>query len=202
MSAIRCITFCAALLASYGAPYAASLKVAPAQFIVHDVEPGKAYDIYAETGLRLSVYNDDDVARTWVLTTHRPSERGRWERGYGEIPDAKWCWFDRTEITVGANSRGYAHLFLRIPEEEQFYNQHWVVTLSIRGKGGTSFIGLGIDVRMQIETKSKTGSKVPPYGALGLQPSAVQFDTVAPRAGAWKNTYCCSITTPSPTNMK
>lgn len=180
MSAARYICFCAVLLAPYGAPYAASLKVSPAQFIVHDVEPGKVYDLFAESGARLSVYNDDDVARTWMLTTDRPSDRGRWERGYGEIPDATWCWFDKPEVTVGPNSRGYGHLFLRIPDEEQYYNQHWVVTLGVRGKEGTSFIGLAIDVRMQIETKSATGATVRPYGNLGLEPSAVRFDPVIP----------------------
>lgn len=180
MKLLRHSVLCALLLTT-GVSYAASLKVAPAQFIVHDVAPGTVYDIYEETGLRLSVYNDDDVARTWVLSAHRPSERGRWERGYGEIPDAKWCWFDKSEITVGPNSRGYAQLFLRVPEEEQYYNQHWVVTLGVRAKSGTSFIGLGIDVRVQIETKSKEDAVDPPYGALGLVPSAVQMNRV--RAG-------------------
>ena len=159
---------------------AASLKVAPARFIVHNVEPGTLYDIYGETGLRLTVYNDDDVSRTWVLSTHRPSERGHWEKGYAEIPDARWCWFDHDEITVEPNGKVYAHLFLRVPGEEKYYNQHWVVTLGVDGKPGGGGIALAADVRAQIETKSKADGTVKPDGPLGLTPSIIRFEDVAP----------------------
>jgi len=167
------------LLAVLSRSEAASLKVSPARFIVHNVEPGKLYDIYEETGVRLTVYNDDEVSRTWVLSTHRPSERGRWETGYGEIPDARWCWFDNDEITVEANSKAYAKLYLHIPGEEKYYNQHWVVTLNVGGKPGGG-LALAVDVRVQIETKSKVGLKTKPYGVLGLEPSMVRFEEVVP----------------------
>jgi hypothetical protein len=158
---------------------AASLKVSPARFIVHNVEPGRLYDIYKETGVRLTVYNDSDVSRTWNLSTHRPSERGRWETGYGEIPDATWCWFEMNEITVEPNSKAYANLYMKVPDEVQYYNQHWVVTLNVGGKPGRG-LALAVDVRVQIETKSKVGMTTKPYGLLGLEPSMVRFDNVVP----------------------
>ena len=158
---------------------AASLKVAPARFIVHNVRPGVPYDIYRETGLRLAVFNDDDATHTWVLSTHRPSERGRWETGYSEIPDARWCWFDRSEITVPPQGKAYAHLFLKVPDEEKYYNQHWVVTLGISAKPGRTGISLAADIRAQIETAGKMNLKERPAGPLGLEPSMVRFDHAA-----------------------
>jgi hypothetical protein len=168
------------LLGLAGRLEAASLKVSPARFIVHNVEPGKLYDLYKETRLRLTVYNDDTVSRTWVLSTHRPSERGRWEKGYAEIPDARWCWFDKDEITVEPNSKAYANLHLKIPDEERYYNQHWVVTLSIGSKPGRGGIGVAVDIRAQIETKSSADVKTRPYGLLGLKPSIVRFEDTKP----------------------
>jgi hypothetical protein len=176
---VRLIVLIVLLLAIYRTVDAASLKVSPARFIVHNVEPGRLYDIHKETGVRLTVYNDSDVSRTWSLSTHRPSERGRWETGYGEIPDARWCWFDRDEITVEPNSKAYAKLYLKIPDEEKYYNQHWVVTLNVGGKPGRG-IALAVDIRVQIETKSKVGLKTKPYGRLGLEPSMIRFEDMVP----------------------
>lgn len=161
---------------------AASLKVSPARFIVHDVEPGKLYDLYKETGVRLTIFNEDDVSRAWVLSTHRPSERGRWEVGYGEIPDARWCWFGESEVSVEANNAGHGHLFLQIPDEERYYNQHWIVTLHVGGKPEGMGVGLAVDIRVQIETKSKTDQAGAPHGSLGMKPSVVEFEDVPPGA--------------------
>ena len=127
----RFITLSALVVFMQHQSEAASLKVSPAQFIVHHVEPGKLYDIHEKTGLRFTIFNDDEVPRTWTLTTHRPSERGRWEKGYGEIPDAKWCWFAEDEITVEPNGRAYAYLKIQIPPGDQYYNQHWIMTVHI-----------------------------------------------------------------------
>lgn len=171
---------CMFLLVGPGMPRAASLRVSPARFIVHDVRPGQSYDIFKETGLRLCIFNDDDTTRTWRLSIHRPSERGRWERGYGEIPDASWFWFDDSEIAVGPKSRGYANLHLKIPDEEKYYNQHWVVTLGIDGKPGSGGIALAVDVRAQIETKSKADAVGKPHGLLAFKPALVRFVGVAP----------------------
>ena len=173
----------ALLLAASLTAGASSLKVSPAAFIVHDVEPGKMYDIYKETGVRLTVFNDDDLEHTWALSTHRPSERGRWETGYGEIPDAAWCWFGESEVTAAPHSVGYGHLFLRVPGEEKYYNQHWIVALTVGGKSqGGLGLALAVHIRVQIETKHKTGLTSAPHGLLGLEPSALQFEDVLPGA--------------------
>ncbi len=180
MNALGITCLCVVALVVSMTAEAASLKVSPAQFMVQDVEPGKLYDIYAETGLRLTVFNEDDAARTWRLSTHRPSERGRWEKGYAEIPDATWCWFGENEIALSPNSAGFGHVFLRIPDDEQYYNQHWIVTLNVAGQSGGLGLGLAVDIRMQIETKSKNDLTSPPHGPLALEPAALLFEDVQP----------------------
>ena len=153
---------------------AASLKVSPAGFIIHNVVPGRTYDVYAETGLQLSIYNDDKVAHTYSLSTHRPSEGGRWEKGYLEIPEAQWCRFEHDEITIGAFSNGYARCFLLIPDEERYYNQHWVVTMGVADKPGLGGIGVAVDIRAQIETQSRTRLRSGhPDGLMGIVPSTL-----------------------------
>jgi hypothetical protein len=106
---------------------------------------------------------------------HRPSECGKWEKGYLEIPDPKWCWFDSNEITIAANSKGYANLYLKIPDEEKYYNQHWIVTLGITGKPGPGGggIALAINIRVQIETGSRTDLKGKPDGLIGVVPATI-----------------------------
>jgi len=168
------------MLGLCGGVQGASLRVSPGRFIVHDIEPGKEYDIHKETGFRITIYNDDDVSRTWVLSTYRPSERGRWERGYAEIPDPQWCWFKEKLITVEPQSREYGYLHLKIPDEEKYHNQHWVVTLGIEGKPMVGGIGLAANIRAQIETKSKVNMQTRPDGLLGFAPSTVRLEDVVP----------------------
>ena len=157
---------------------AAGLKVSPAGFIIHNVTPGKPYDVYKETGLRLTIYNDDEVDHTYILSTHRPSECGPWEKGYLEIPDKDWCRFEKSEITVKANGRGYGDIYLNIPDKDKYYNQRWVATLVIAGKPGPRGISLAVQVRAQIETKTRTGIKGKPYGSIAFKPANIRFDNV------------------------
>jgi hypothetical protein len=163
------------LAACSGVLEAASLKVGPAGFIIHNIAPGRTYDVYKETGLQLTIYNDSAAAKTYLLSMHRPSEGGKWEKGYLEIPDPKWCWFDNDEIRVEANSNAYARFHLKIPDEERYYNQRWVVTLNIAGKPGPGGgVGVAINVRAQIETRSRADLKgVAPDGLIGVVPSVV-----------------------------
>ncbi len=160
---------------SIGQLEAASLKVGPAGFIIHNVTPGTTYDVHKETGLQLKIYNDSAVTRTYLLSTHRPSEGGKWEKGYLEIPDPTWCRFEQNEITVEANSNAPARFHLKIPGEDRYYNQHWVVTLNVAGKPGSGGgVGVAINVRAQIETRSRADlNKVIPDGLMGVVPSVL-----------------------------
>ena len=160
---------------------AASLKVSPGGFIVHDIKPGTTYNLRELTGIKLSIYNDDETTHTYSLSVHKPSVAGKWEKGYDEIPDPAWCWFSPDEATIGPQKVGYGNLFFRIPDKERYYNQRWVATLGIMGKQeqGIGF-GLGIYVRVQIETESAADVSEKPDGALGLVPGALSFENIPP----------------------
>ena len=162
--------------------FAATLKVAPARFIVHNVEPGREYDVYEATKMRLVIYNEDDVPHTWLLSTHRPSERGKLKTGYTEIPDAGWCWFEEDEVTVEPNSKGYGYLHVKIPPGAEYYNQRWICTLAVTGKPGPGGFGiaLAVEITAQIETKSNAETDIRPHGATGTKPSIIRFENVSP----------------------
>ncbi|MBI3119163.1 MAG: hypothetical protein HYZ00_10780 [Candidatus Hydrogenedentes bacterium] len=170
----------AVLMMAWGAPLeAASLKVAPAHLIIHDVAPGQPYDLFKETGLKFAVYNDDDSARTWALATHRPSERGRWELGYTEIPDASWCRFDTATVEVTPHGIANANLLIEVPPDEAYCNQQWVVTASVGSPEGAG-VSIGVDIRIQVETAPNPHPVTPPAGDLGIYPSVVRIEAPAP----------------------
>lgn len=153
---------------------AVGLKVSPAGLIVHNITPGETYDLYQKTGVRLTIFNDDEVSHTYLLSVHRPSEAGSWEKGYSEIPEPGWLWFEEKEVKVEPKGRAYANLFFRIPKEKKYFNQHWVAALGILGKPDSG-IALGVYVRIQIETESKEEIRYKPDGTVGIVPSCVVF---------------------------
>jgi hypothetical protein len=160
---------------------AASLKVSPGGFIVHDIKPGETYNLRELTGIKLSIYNDDDSTHTYALTVQKPSVAGKWEKGYDEIPDPGWCWFETKDVTIGPRKVGYGNLFFRIPEKESYFNQHWAVALGIMGKQERGIgLGLGIYVRIQMETESRADSKAIPEGMIAFKPSLVMFNNIIP----------------------
>ena len=126
----------------------------------------------------MTIQNDTEFEQTYVLSTHRPSEVGGrgWLHGYSELPDPRWFWFDREEVVVAAHGEGRANMFFEIPQEERYYNQHWVFALGIRGKGGG--VQLGLHPRIQIDTVSKEAVTARPDGPLGLEPSVVSIDNL------------------------
>ena len=165
---------------------AAGLSVSPGGFIVNNVTPGITYNLYEKSGIKLSIFNKDDAGHIFTLSVHKPLEVGRMEKGYLEIPDSNWCWFEKDEIKIGPREVGYGNLFIKIPEGEEYYNQHWVATLAIMQKRGKGIgLGLRINVRVQIETESKDDVKGKPAGIIAFKPSTLRFEDVSP-GGAQK----------------
>ena len=164
-----------------GSLCATSLKVSPGGFIIQNVKPGVIYNLYETTKIKLSIFNDDDTTHTYAFSMHKPSEVGRWEKGYLEIPDSSWCWFKEKEVTIGPQKVGYGDLSFKIPDKACYYNQHWVATMGIIGKqeGGIG-LGLGIYVRIQIETESRSDIEERPDGLIGFKPGTIELDGAAP----------------------
>ena len=160
---------------------AAGLVVSPGGLVIQGVRPGMVYNIYEVSKTGLTIYNKDNKPFTYLLSVHRPSTVGnrKLKIGYLEIPDPEWCWFENKELSVAANGAGLAKIYLRIPDEEKYYNQHWVVTLGVMSKPSAGLgVGLGIYVRLQIETQSKADLEGIPDGIIAFAPSTFRFDNI------------------------
>ncbi|ETR67435.1 MAG: hypothetical protein OMM_11602, partial [Candidatus Magnetoglobus multicellularis str. Araruama] len=97
--------------------YAASLRVSPAMINCQNIQYGITYDIYKETGVRFTIYNDDLENKTWQLAIYPPSERGQSTKDYMDILSDTWCRLDKTTVTVKPNSFEHVYLYIQFPEE-------------------------------------------------------------------------------------
>lgn len=158
------------------------LSVQPGGLLIQYVKLGQTYDLYEKSGIALIIENKDDKPHTYKLETSKPSQVGneKWLKGYLEIPDPSWFWFEKDEVTVEAQSKREVKMFLKIPEEKKYYNQHWTVSLEITGKPEIGqMLTLAIYPRYQIETESKAGLKEKPDGLIGFEPSRLLFENLA-----------------------
>ncbi|MFQ5801940.1 MAG: hypothetical protein ACE5JQ_03470 [Candidatus Methylomirabilales bacterium] len=172
-----CLSLAPTILPAHATdPQSLGLKVSPGALLIQNVFLGKLYDVYKESGIRLTIHNQSDTARTYVLSAHLPSDIGaqRWLEGYSEIPDLSWFWFDQQEITIKADGVGYVKMYFEIPKEERYYNQNWVLALGIKGKpeAGPTIL-LAAYPKIQIETESKEAVRARPDGPIGLEPSVI-----------------------------
>ena len=157
------------------------LSVYPGGILIQKVEPGETYDLYEKSGVALIIENKDENPHTYTIDTFKPSHVGnkKWLEGYSQIPDPAWFWLESSEVTVEAQSRKNVRMFLKIPDEEKYYNQHWTVSLGVRGKPEAgNMLSLAVYPRYQIETESKTGLKERPDGLTGIEPATLVFENV------------------------
>ena len=157
------------------------LSIRPGGLLIQYVKLGEAYDLYKKTGIVLIIENKDSRPHTYLLSTSKPSQVGnkKWLKGYLEIPSPDWFWFEKDEVTVGAESQKEIKMFLKIPKEDKYYNQHWTVSLGVTGKPKKGeVVALAVYPRYQIETESKTVLTQRPYGTIGLEPSLLKFENL------------------------
>jgi len=166
----------------WGIVLAAGLQIEPGQILLQNVPPSTSYDIFEKTGIKLKVINQDTVAHTYAITSAKPSKvsTGTWLGGYLEIPDPSWFYLEKNELTIGPNDTGYVKMYLKIPNEEKYYNQHWAVTIPIEGKRGKGQVQimLALYPEFLIETENKESVGERPDGLIGLEPSIVPLENV------------------------
>ncbi|MCH7505231.1 hypothetical protein IID04_06340 [PVC group bacterium] len=163
-------------------PKEMGLRVEPGGMLVQYVPIGITYDFKKEVGIPLTIYNRDDRAHTYVLTTNKPSTVAarKWLKGYIEIPNPTWFWFDQNEITVPAQGTAEVNMYLKTPDAEKYYNQHWAISLGVSGKPGSGqLFALAVFPRVEIETLSKDDANENPQGILATMPSTLAFEDVA-----------------------
>ena len=189
---ILLLMFAAPRVRAEEAPTGVGLSVEPGGLLIQHVKPGETYDLAQKSGISLKVSNRDTKARTYRLSTHRPSEvgSGAWLAGYAEIPDPSWFWFEQPEVTVAPGGDGHAKMFLRIPPGAQYDNQQWVVSVGVEGtpQAGET-MALAAFPRYQIETEASADAGTVPAGPLGVVPSVLQMPipTATRRVTLWNN---------------
>lgn len=130
------------------------LAVQPGGLLIQNVTPGELYDIEKLTGIALTIFNRDDREHTYALSTHRPSEIGNRHvpAGYTDIVDPSWLWFQMTEVRVPAQGEVKVRMYLKIPNEQRYWGQHWSVSIGVGGKPGPGeTLALAVHPRFEIE---------------------------------------------------
>jgi len=161
------------------------LAVQPGGLLIQEVVPGETYDFKEKTGIGLTIFNRDGRDRVYVLSTHRPSESGsrRLPPGYSDLPDPAWLRFDREEMLVPAQGSVEVRMYLAIPADSRYWNQHWSVSVGVVGKATPGeMINLAAYPRFEIETAPapRRELKLRPVGEIGLVPSRLTFARMTP----------------------
>lgn len=167
---------------SQSAPKGMGLAVEPGGMLVQYVPIGITYDFTKEVGIPLRIYNKDGQLHTYVLSVSKPSEVGtkKWVKGYLEMPDPAWIWFDKSEVTIEANATAKVNMFLAVPKAEKYYNQHWAVSLGIKGKPEAGqALALALHPRIEVETLSKKDVRERPDGVISTVPSVLLFKNIS-----------------------
>ena len=179
------------------APPSVGLSVEPGGMLIQGVEPGQVYDLEEKTGILLTIHNRDRSDHTYMLATFRPSDVGnrRLPPGYSDIVDPAWFWFETPEVRVPANSSGQVRMYLEIPDDDRYRNQHWSVSVGVAGKAEPGeTLTLAVYPRFEIETASAPRAELSlrPAGEIGLCSSVVTLNDAGPGRAAVGEFVICN----------
>ncbi|MEW6095093.1 MAG: hypothetical protein AB1567_01010 [bacterium] len=158
--------------------YAGGIRVSPVAFCLQNADIGKELDL----GVDLIITNNTSEEQVFMIRSLKPSQAKRkWLKGYSEIPDASWFYFPEDKIKIEPNGEGKLRMHLKIPDEEKYLNQHWMVYVEVtpEAKKGQMF-KIGIKPNYMIETKVNADVKERSYGILGLAPSTSKAQNIIP----------------------
>ncbi len=154
------------------------LTVEPGVIAIQNVVPGEKVDLYEKAGIALTVTNGSDRVRIFDIAPGLPSQmRLNVRDGYRDIPDPAWFKLEKESVRLAPFSKAVVKMYIDIPKDEKYYNQHFSVGLNIqsRPEAGEK-IALGVKPIYYIETKSKEIKKVVPDGVLAVSPSLISID--------------------------
>jgi len=182
-----------------GMACALSMRVQPGGALVQGLPVGRK----CELPVPLTIFNDDVRETTVRVTAMRPSDVGAGPpRGYSEIPDPAWMVFSPQTLTIPPLTQGRVRMFVTLPDDPALRNQHWSVSLAVRGApGGRQQIGLAVYPRFEIETRAASSTE-PPAGPLAVSPSLVTIEKMQPGAAARKATLRLWNNTPKPARCR
>jgi hypothetical protein len=183
---VGCIALLATILLLLGsdAGVAMGLSVEPGGLLLQRIKPGERYDLEAMGGLRLKISNQSPKQRVYQISVATPVQLGitGWTAGYSPIPDPGWFAVEPAEIEVPPEGENHARMFINIPADPRYYNQHWVVAVAVQEKPGAGeVLALALKPVYYLETESRAETSPRPYGSLGIVPTVLQCSqTVSP----------------------
>lgn len=142
--------------------------ISPASFCLEKFDIGMNTDLGIELVL-------SDVSNLGPIDLNvRKPKRTRLLKGYEPIPDASWFYFLNPQIVPGKDGRAKARMFLKVPHDQKYLNQHWIVHVAASppkvGLFSMNLVGI-----YMIETRASARINVPPYGPLGVVPSRLHL---------------------------
>ena len=155
------------------------VSVKPRVLLIQEVPLGELYSMSESSGIHLSIHNKRGELHTYILSACGPSSVGlEWPIGYSQIPDPDWLQLGREEMSIDAGGVGYTDVRLRIPMQERYYNQKWVVAVAVKSKPGQPNIA-PVYLQVQIETQSRGDTRERATGLIGLEPGAILLKNVS-----------------------
>lgn len=153
------------------------LSARPGTYLFSKIPVGERYEL----PLPLWIENKSDKERTYLLYTYKESQKSgaKQVEGYSDMLDPNWLFFERHEITIEADGIYEVKMYSDIPDNDSYYNQHWVIGLGVEGRPGEGEgVNLAVYPRYFLETESKDVLAAKPYGLIGIKPSSVTLKDV------------------------
>lgn len=147
------------------------LGVTPGNVLIQGVPIGEVYELK----IPLTIHNRSEEIRTYILRASRPSQIGaECPMGYLELPEEGFLYLEPSEIVIPPYGMAQAKIYLSIPYEDRYYNQHWVSLIEVKGKPhGGEGIALAAYPLFFIETEPRYDLTQRPDGLTGLRPAQV-----------------------------
>ena len=153
---------------------AIAATISPASFCLEKFDIGMNMDL----GIRFKMSNVQNIGPI-DLNVRKPAAN-KVIQGYIPIPDSSWFYFLNPQIVPGKNGVASAKMFLKVPNENKYLNQHWAVHVAAKPPSVSLFTMEMVGVYM-IETRSSRKVTEKPYGKLGIVPSRVYVQNIKPQ---------------------
>ena len=149
------------------------IRISPGVFTARNVPVGEKTSF----GVNLLCYNDSDSEKRFVVEKSFPSKvKKNWLKGYSDIPDTSFFILDAPETLIAPPGEpARAAMYIDIPDDERFYNQHWAISLVVKEISEGMF-QTAIATLYFIETESKGNISSVPFGELAVLPAVVAME--------------------------
>ena len=144
---------------------AQSFGVVPTEVSIDNLPPGEAAEF------QLTIRNQEETARVFVLTIFQPPEEDRRE-GRAEFPDDSWISFSSQEIPLAAKSEVSMNVTVAIPRGQEWAGKDWEIWLGVAAESSEMLV-VKFYVRLLVSTRAAAEAKPNPGLVVGIAAAAV-----------------------------